>query len=92
MSSNHVVSDERFSSQPGVEINANRRLNGVSKRNAYITVSVLCFVNLLNYMDRFTVAGIALINKTILIMIRQSFWVSVLFALALALQDSLTAS
>ncbi|XP_076755281.1 lysolipid transporter protein spinster isoform X1 [Xylocopa sonorina] len=27
-------------------------------RNDWITVSVLCFVNLINYMDRFTVAGV----------------------------------
>lgn len=31
--------------------------SGVSDRRAKLTVAVLCFVNLLNYMDRFTVAG-----------------------------------
>lgn len=31
--------------------------SGVSDRRALLTVLVLCFVNLLNYMDRFTVAG-----------------------------------
>ncbi|KAA0705879.1 Protein spinster -like protein 1 [Triplophysa tibetana] len=32
--------------------------SGVSDRRAILTVAVLCFVNLLNYMDRFTVAGV----------------------------------
>lgn len=32
--------------------------SGVSDRRAKLTVAVLCFVNLLNYMDRFTVAGV----------------------------------
>ncbi|XP_075905547.1 protein spinster homolog 1 isoform X2 [Nelusetta ayraudi] len=32
--------------------------SGVSDRRALLTVLVLCFVNLLNYMDRFTVAGV----------------------------------
>lgn len=29
----------------------------VSRRKAWFTVIVLCFVNLINYMDRFTIAG-----------------------------------
>ncbi|KAJ8250937.1 hypothetical protein GJAV_G00214960 [Gymnothorax javanicus] len=32
--------------------------SGVTNRRAYLTVGVLCYVNLLNYMDRFTVAGV----------------------------------
>lgn len=28
-----------------------------NSRRAYITVAILCLVNLLNYMDRYTVAG-----------------------------------
>ncbi|KAG2463916.1 SPNS1 protein, partial [Polypterus senegalus] len=32
--------------------------SGVSKRRAWLCVAVLCYVNLLNYMDRFTVAGV----------------------------------
>lgn len=30
----------------------------VSRRKAWFTVIVLCFVNLINYMDRFTIAGV----------------------------------
>jgi hypothetical protein len=41
------------------------RLDSVSSRNGYssvtskewFTVAVLCFINLINYMDRFTIAG-----------------------------------
>uniref|UniRef100_A0A6Q2WVB9 Protein spinster homolog 1 n=1 Tax=Esox lucius TaxID=8010 RepID=A0A6Q2WVB9_ESOLU len=32
--------------------------SGVSSTRALFTVGVLCFINLLNYMDRFTVAGV----------------------------------
>ncbi|KAL0198063.1 hypothetical protein M9458_006603, partial [Cirrhinus mrigala] len=31
-------------------------VSGVSDRRAKLTVAVLCYINLLNYMDRFTVA------------------------------------
>uniref|UniRef100_A0A4W6BMA8 Protein spinster homolog 1 n=1 Tax=Lates calcarifer TaxID=8187 RepID=A0A4W6BMA8_LATCA len=31
---------------------------GVSKVRALLTVLILCYINLLNYMDRFTVAGV----------------------------------
>lgn len=31
--------------------------SGVSTSRARLTVVILCYVNLLNYMDRFTVAG-----------------------------------
>lgn len=34
-------------------------ITGVSGRRARLMVAVLCYVNLLNYMDRFTVAGTA---------------------------------
>ncbi|XP_062392249.1 protein spinster homolog 3-like [Sardina pilchardus] len=33
---------------------------GISPRRAYIAVAVLCYVNLLNYMDRYTIAGVLL--------------------------------
>ncbi|XP_073697927.1 protein spinster homolog 1 [Garra rufa] len=33
-------------------------VSGVSDTRAKVTVAVLCFINLLNYMDRFTVAGV----------------------------------
>ncbi|XP_069580882.1 protein spinster homolog 1 [Brachyistius frenatus] len=32
--------------------------SGVSKVRALLTVLILCYINLLNYMDRFTVAGV----------------------------------
>ncbi|KAJ8332275.1 hypothetical protein SKAU_G00427580 [Synaphobranchus kaupii] len=32
--------------------------SGVTNRRAFLTVGVLCYINLLNYMDRFTVAGV----------------------------------
>ncbi|XP_072298840.1 protein spinster homolog 1 isoform X2 [Eucyclogobius newberryi] len=32
--------------------------SGVSPRRAVLTVLILCYINLLNYMDRFTVAGV----------------------------------
>ncbi|XP_071784014.2 protein spinster homolog 1-like isoform X2 [Centroberyx gerrardi] len=32
--------------------------SGVSKVRAVLTVVILCYINLLNYMDRFTVAGV----------------------------------
>lgn len=31
--------------------------SGVSRVRALLTVFILCYINLLNYMDRFTVAG-----------------------------------
>lgn len=31
--------------------------SGVSSKRALLTVLILCYINLLNYMDRFTVAG-----------------------------------
>lgn len=32
--------------------------SGVSSRRSLLTVFILCYINLLNYMDRFTVAGV----------------------------------
>ncbi|MED6295350.1 Protein spinster 1 [Characodon lateralis] len=32
--------------------------SGVSRVRALLTVFILCYINLLNYMDRFTVAGV----------------------------------
>lgn len=39
--------------EPGDQLPA----SGVSDRRALLIVLILCYVNLLNYMDRFTVAG-----------------------------------
>lgn len=29
----------------------------ISNRQAYVTMAVLCYINLLNYMERYTIAG-----------------------------------
>lgn len=29
----------------------------ISQKRSYIAVAVLCYINLLNYMDRYTIAG-----------------------------------
>lgn len=36
------------------------RPTGISQRRSYIAVAVLCYINLLNYMDRYTIAGVLL--------------------------------
>lgn len=40
--------------------------SGVSKVRALLTVFILCYINLLNYMDRFTVAGTGFYQRPIL--------------------------
>ena len=40
--------------------------SGVSNIRATVTVGVLCYINLLNYMDRFTVAGMMGHHKEII--------------------------
>lgn len=42
--------------QPAVQ--TEESASGVSRVRALLTVFILCYVNLLNYMDRFTVAGV----------------------------------
>lgn len=37
--------------------------DGISKSRAYFMVFVLLFINLLNYMDRFTIAGLS-VNRS----------------------------
>ena len=41
---------------PDIEL-ATGEVNQISKRRGYAIVGILFFVNLLNYMDRFTIAG-----------------------------------
>ncbi|KAI1884741.1 hypothetical protein AGOR_G00229630 [Albula goreensis] len=43
---------------PGQPETEEQSVSGVTNRRAVLTVVVLCYVNLLNYMDRFTVAGV----------------------------------
>uniref|UniRef100_A0AAR2L2Q8 Major facilitator superfamily (MFS) profile domain-containing protein n=1 Tax=Pygocentrus nattereri TaxID=42514 RepID=A0AAR2L2Q8_PYGNA len=45
-----------ISSQP--EDNIISSAETISPKRAYIAVAVLCYVNLLNYMDRYTIAGV----------------------------------
>lgn len=52
--------NEEQSDQPEAECTS-----GVSNRRAFMTVIVLCYVNLLNYMDRFTVAGLYYSTSTL---------------------------
>ncbi|KAG7459895.1 hypothetical protein MATL_G00215470 [Megalops atlanticus] len=47
------------SGEPKTELeNEEEPASGVTDRRAILTVGVLCYINLLNYMDRFTVAGV----------------------------------
>lgn len=48
----------------------------ISKKRAYVAVAVLCYVNLLNYMDRYTIAGEHIVIKAISggIVHRKSLW------------------
>jgi len=58
---NGDVPDVKFASTPSGEVTPTRTSspteNRVTKRQA-LSVGILCFVNLINYMDRFTIAGI----------------------------------
>lgn len=46
------------SEDPGVaDREGLQRITGLSPRRSALVVAVLCYINLLNYMDRFTVAG-----------------------------------
>ncbi|XP_031682956.1 protein spinster homolog 1 isoform X2 [Oncorhynchus kisutch] len=54
-------SEAEGSEEPGAGPSQRREeepASGVSSLRAVFTVIVLCFINLLNYMDRFTVAGV----------------------------------
>ncbi len=37
----------------------------ISQKRSYIAVAVLCYINLLNYMDRYTIAGEYTVIKAI---------------------------
>lgn len=40
------------------------QISAISPRRSYIAVAVLCYINLLNYMDRYTIAGVLLSIQT----------------------------
>lgn len=46
-----MSSEQPDSDAPSVQITS------ISQRRSYIAVAVLCYINLLNYMDRYTIAG-----------------------------------
>lgn len=52
------IKEEAPSNEPDAEC-----ASGVSNKRALMTVAVLCYINLLNYMDRFTVAGMYISSK-----------------------------
>ncbi|CAL8273914.1 unnamed protein product [Lota lota] len=56
----HFLSDDSEGEEPGARSGQEEEepLSGVSVTRARLTVAVLCYINLLNYMDRFTVAGV----------------------------------
>ncbi|KAK7164584.1 hypothetical protein R3I94_003085 [Phoxinus phoxinus] len=47
-----MSSEQPESEAPSVQITP------ISQRRSYIAVAVLCYINLLNYMDRYTIAGV----------------------------------
>ncbi|XP_066513821.1 protein spinster homolog 3 [Hoplias malabaricus] len=47
-------------SEPEDSMLSSAESNNISPRKAYVAVAVLCYVNLLNYMDRYTIAGVLL--------------------------------
>uniref|UniRef100_A0A8C1TIF6 Spinster homolog 3 (Drosophila) n=1 Tax=Cyprinus carpio TaxID=7962 RepID=A0A8C1TIF6_CYPCA len=57
--SNSVHYDSLSTEQPDSDTPF-MRTNPISQKRSYITVAVLCYINLLNYMDRYTIAGVLL--------------------------------
>ncbi|KAM4598390.1 protein spinster homolog 1 isoform 1-T3 [Polymixia lowei] len=49
---------EELAAGPGQRAEDEEPASGVSSVRAVLTVIILCYINLLNYMDRFTVAGV----------------------------------
>lgn len=51
------MEDTNYSKYPSTILVDVKTTSSSSNSRAYITVAILCLVNLLNYMDRYTVAG-----------------------------------
>jgi len=51
-----MSSSSASTSSTAVDVGRGSESSSISKRQI-ITVAILCFVNLINYMDRFTIAG-----------------------------------
>lgn len=60
----NVDRDDNSSRETRVKATMPSELRSISASD-WITVAVLCFVNLINYMDRFTVAGESFFTNTI---------------------------
>lgn len=51
-----VTTNQNDSRETHVKATMPSELRSIS-RSDWITVAILCFINLINYMDRFTIAG-----------------------------------
>lgn len=49
-----------IASQSDDSVSSAAEINIISSKRAYVAIAVLCYVNLLNYMDRYTIAGVLL--------------------------------
>lgn len=58
-SSQHLIADTESASSINTSVNNSRQYDGTGsvKYAEWFAMFVLCFVNLINYMDRFTIAG-----------------------------------
>ncbi|XP_016327839.1 protein spinster homolog 3-like isoform X1 [Sinocyclocheilus anshuiensis] len=58
--SNTTVHYGSLSSEQPDSDASSMQTNSISQKRSYIAVAVLCYINLLNYMDRYTIAGVLL--------------------------------
>lgn len=58
-SSQHLIADTESASSINTSVSNSRQYNGTGSVQyaEWFAMFVLCFVNLINYMDRFTIAG-----------------------------------
>lgn len=58
-SSQHLIADTESASSINTSVSNSRQYNGTGSVQyaEWFAMIVLCFVNLINYMDRFTIAG-----------------------------------
>lgn len=57
MNANHLYGSIAGDPEETQTLISNTNSSMPSRRRAYIAVTVLCYVNMLNYMDRYTIAG-----------------------------------
>ncbi|KAK2816347.1 hypothetical protein Q7C36_022618 [Tachysurus vachellii] len=58
MNANHLYGSIAGDPEETQTLISNTNSSMPSRRRAYIAVAVLCYVNMLNYMDRYTIAGV----------------------------------